>query len=86
MPTSPNWEKLKQIIADELYVPPSRITPEASLSDLAGPGWDAAVDLIALTMALEDEFKVSFEDIYFDEIEIISDLLAYIDEHTSLET
>jgi len=76
---SRNWEKLKQIIADKLYVPSSKITPEASLYDLAGPGWNDAIDLVELIMDIEHEFNVSIDDETASTT--VGSILALIDKH-----
>jgi acyl carrier protein len=75
---SPNWEKLKQIIADELYVLPDKITLNASLEELVDGD---VIEIITLSMAVEEEFGIFIGDDTLSEIKIVSDLLAYVDKH-----
>ena len=52
------FEKLQQIIVDELGVEASEVTLTASISDDLGAD---SLDAVELIMAIEDEFDILFE-------------------------
>lgn len=70
------FEKLKTIIAQQFGVEESSITTESSFEDDLGAD---SVDIVELSMALEEEFDVeemSEEDV--TSIHTVGDLLRYL--------
>lgn len=53
------FEKVQQIIVDELGVEASEVTLEASISDDLGAD---SLDAVELIMAIEDEFDIKVSD------------------------
>ena len=74
------FDKVKEIIVDQLDVDESSITPETSLvKDLEADSLDA----VELNMALEDAFGVSIPDEELAEMKKVSDIVAYLDSHSA---
>lgn len=69
-------EKVKQIISDMLKINMSEITDNASFyNDLGADSLDA----IELVMALEEEFGISIPDEDIKKIDVVSDVIKYIE-------
>ncbi|MBP3806879.1 MAG: acyl carrier protein [Eubacterium sp.] len=71
------FDKLVEIMMDQLSVQPQDITPETSFKD------DLALDsldLYDLVMALEDEFNIEMPTERESEIETIEDLIRILKE------
>ena len=71
------FDKLVEIMMDQLSVQPQDITPETSFKD------DLALDsldLYDLVMALEDEFNIEMPTERESEIETIDDLIRILKE------
>ncbi|SEP61488.1 acyl carrier protein [Lachnospiraceae bacterium NE2001] len=71
------FDKLVEIMMDQLAVQPQDITPETSFKD------DLALDsldLYDLVMALEDEFNIEMPTERESEIETIDDLIRILKE------
>ena len=76
------FEKLCKLIAEQFGVEPESITADTAFVDDLGAD---SVDLMDLSMALEDEFGI--EEMDSDEIESIvtvGDLHKYMQEHLDL--
>ena len=76
------FEKLCKLIAEQFGVEPETITADSAFVDDLGAD---SVDLMDLSMALEDEFGM--EEMDSDEIESIvtvGDLHKYMQEHLDL--
>ena len=77
-----NFENVRDIIVETLGCEAEQVTPEASLSDDLGAD---SVDLMDLSMALEEEFgmeEMDSEDI--ESIVTVGDLYKYMQEHLDI--
>ncbi len=70
------FEKVKEIIKNELKVDENKITLEASLADDLGAD---SLDAVEVIMALEDEFGVSIPDEEAQNIKTVKDLVDFIE-------
>jgi acyl carrier protein len=71
-------KKVAEIIAEQLGVDPSEVTPEASFVDDLGAD---SLDTVELVMALEEEFGVEIPDEDAEKITTVNDAIKYIQEH-----
>ena len=71
------FEKVKQIIVDQLGVDASQVTPEATFIDDLGADSLAVVELV---MALEKEFGLQIPDEDAEKIRTVNDAVNYIKE------
>ncbi len=70
------FEKLKEIIADQLEVEDDAITMEAELVEDLGAD---SLDLVDLVMSIEDEFDVEVPDEAIENIKTIGDAVRFIE-------
>lgn len=69
------FERVKEIIVDQLDVEESQVTPEASFAD----DLDAdSLDVVELVMEFEDEFDLEIEDEEAEKIITVGDAVDYI--------
>ena len=78
MGTEEIFEKVKEIIVEQLNSPENTVTMEAAFIDDLGAD---SLDIVELIMALEEEFDMSIDDESAQEIRKVSDLVAYIEQH-----
>ena len=71
-------KKVAEIIAEQLGVDPSEVTPEASFVDDLGAD---SLDTVELVMALEEEFGIEIPDEDAEKITTVNDAIKYIQEH-----
>jgi len=74
-----DFEKVKQIIVDELGVDASKVTPEAKFIEDLGADSLATVELL---MGFEKEFGVEIPDEEAQNIKSVQDAMNYIDSHS----
>ena len=70
--------RIAEIIAEQLGVEASEVTPEASF--VADLGADS-LDTVELVMALEEEFGIEIPDEEAEKISTVNDAITYIKEH-----
>jgi len=70
------FEKVAEVIVDQLNVERDDITDESSFIDDLGAD---SLDLVELVMALEAEFNVSIPDEDVESIKTVADAVAYIE-------
>ena len=68
-------EKTIQIVAEQLGVDESDVTPTASFVDDLGAD---SLDLVELIMAMEEEFDVKIEDEEAEKIKTVQDVIDFI--------
>ena len=72
-----NFDKMKEIIAENLSCDLDKVTMEADLAEDLGADSLAAVEL---SMALEEEFGVTIADEDLPNMKTVGDLVNYISE------
>ncbi len=69
------FEKVQEIIAEELDVEKERVTEDASiLNDLGAD----SLDVVELVMALEESFDIAVSDDEVQKLKTVGDVVAYI--------
>ena len=69
------FEKIKEVIIDQLGVDESKVTMTASFSDDLGAD---SLDIVDLIMALEQEFDIEIPDELAEKISTVGDAVNYI--------
>ena len=72
------FEKVKDILVDQLDVEEEKVTMEASIIDDLGADSLAAVELV---MALEEATGISIEDSALAEMKTVGDVMNYLNAH-----
>jgi acyl carrier protein len=79
MPSPEMVERLKKIVAEQLGVDESKITPTARFTDDLNAD---SLDLVEMIMSLEEEFGVEIPDEDAEKIVAVQDAIDYIDSHS----
>jgi acyl carrier protein len=69
------YEKVKEIIADQLSVDANKVVPNASFADDLGAD---SLDTVELVMALEEEFVIEIPDDAAEKIVTVKDAVDFI--------
>ncbi len=69
------FDKVKNVIVDQLNVDEADVTEEASFTDDLGAD---SLDLVEFVMALEEQFGISIPDEEAENIKTVGDAVAYI--------
>lgn len=69
------YDKVKEIIVEQLGVAETAINPEASFIDDLGAD---SLDIVELVMALEEEFDLEIPDADAEKVVTVSDVVDYI--------
>ena len=69
------FEKIRNIIVDELGVDAGEVTPEASFKDDLGAD---SLDLVELVMGLEDAFVASIPTEDLEKLSTVQDVMDYL--------
>lgn len=72
------YEKVKNIIANQLDIDPESITYESSITDDLGAD---SLDVVDIVMCFEDEFGVEIPDDAVENIRTVSDIVKYIEDN-----
>ena len=72
------FDKVKEIIIEQLGVTESSITMEASFIDDLGAD---SLDIVELIMALEEEFDLEIPDSDAEKVVTVGDVVEYIKEN-----
>ena len=75
---SPNFEKVKEIIIEQLDVESDQVTEDASFIEDLGAD---SLDTVELVMALEENFDIEIPDEDAEKIKTVRDAVEYIDKH-----
>ncbi len=70
------FEKVKEILCDQLDVDPEEITLDTNIIDDLGAD---SLDLVDFVMSLEDEFDQEIPDEDIENIKTIGDIVSYIE-------
>lgn len=76
--TNSTYEKVREIIANQLSVKAEQITEKSNIAEDLGAD---SLDLVEILMSLEDEFGVSIPDEAIPEIKTIKDVVEFIETH-----
>ena len=74
------FEKVKDIIVEQLGVTETSVTLEASFIDDLGAD---SLDIVELVMALEEEFDMEIPDTDAEKVVTVGDVVEYIKEHVA---
>lgn len=72
------FEKVRDILVDQLDVDEDKVTPDASVIDDLGADSLGIVDLV---MALEDEFDIEINEDQYENFKTVGDIVKYIEEN-----
>ena len=72
------FEKVRDILVEQLDVEEDKISMEASIIDDLGAD---SLDVVDLVMSLEDEFGVEIPDEQVENIKTVGDIVKYIEEN-----
>ena len=72
------FEKIKEVVAEQLNVEPDEIHEDSSFVDDLGAD---SLDLVELVMALEDNFDMKIPDEDVEAIKTVGDAQTYIESH-----
>ena len=78
MSTEEIFEKVKEIIVEQLGVAEASVTMEASFIDDLGAD---SLDIVELVMALEEEFDIEIPDADAEKVVTVGDVVDYIKEN-----
>jgi len=70
------FEKVKEVVTEQLNVDEGAVTNEASFIDDLGAD---SLDIVELVMALEESFGISIPDEEAENIKTVSDAVSYIE-------
>ncbi|MCI5845149.1 MAG: acyl carrier protein [Oscillospiraceae bacterium] len=70
------FDKIKEMIVDQLDVEADEVTMDASIQDDLGAD---SLDIVDLVMAVEDEFEVKIEDDVVEGMKTVGDIVKFID-------
>ena len=71
------FDKLKELVVDQLGVEEDEVTMEASMQDDLGAD---SLDLVDLVMSVEEEFGVKVADEDLENIKTVGDIENYIED------
>ncbi|MDD5886274.1 MAG: acyl carrier protein [Oscillospiraceae bacterium] len=73
------FDKIKDILVDQLEIEPEKITMDASFTEDLGAD---SLDLVDLVMSLEDEFGMEVPDDAIESLKTVGDAVRYIESHS----
>ena len=71
------FDKLQELVVDQLGVEEDEVTMEATMQDDLGAD---SLDLVDLVMSVEEEFGVKVADEDLENIKTVGDIVNYIEE------
>ena len=72
------FDKVKEIIVDQLDVEADKVTTGASIQDDLGAD---SLDVVDLVMSLEEEFDIEIPDEAVEGIKTVGDIVKYIEDN-----
>ena len=72
------FEKVREILVDQLDVDEDAVTMEASIQNDLGAD---SLDIVDLVMSLEEEFDCEIPDEEIENIKTVGDIVKYIADH-----
>lgn len=73
------FEKIVEIIANQLSIDKSQIKSESTMSDDFGAD---SLDIVEIIMAIEDETGVNIPDEAIVDIKTVGELVSYVEAHS----
>ena len=73
------FDKIKELIVDQLDVEEDKVTMEANIQDDLGAD---SLDIVDLVMSVEDAFEVKIEDEDVENIKTVGDIVKFIEENS----
>lgn len=70
------FEKIKDILAQQLDVDANSITLDDSIVDDLGAD---SLDAIDIVMSIEDDFKIEVPDEIIEKMEVVADIVNYVE-------
>lgn len=71
------FDKVKDIIVDQLDVDEDKVTLEASITEDLGAD---SLDVVDLIMSLEEEFDIKIPDDEVENVKTVGDIVKFIEE------
>lgn len=72
------FDKIKDIIVDQLDVDEDKVKMEASITEDLGAD---SLDVVDLVMSLEEEFDVEIPDEQVENVKTVGDIVKFIEEN-----
>lgn len=72
------FEKMKQILADQLDADIESITPQTDIADDLGAD---SLDVVEMLMSIEDEFEIEIPDEEIENLKTVGNVVDYIQDH-----
>lgn len=72
------FEKVRDILSEQLDVDEEKVTMEANITDDLGAD---SLDIVDLVMSLEEEFDVEVPDEEVENIKTVGDIVKFIESH-----
>ncbi|MBP9988601.1 MAG: acyl carrier protein [Ruminococcus sp.] len=72
------FEKLQEIIAEQLEIDADDIALTSELADDLGAD---SLDVVDLVMSIEDEFEIEVPDEALEEVRTVEDIVKYIEDN-----
>lgn len=72
------FDKVKDIVVEQLGVEPDEVKEESAFIDDLGAD---SLDIVELIMAFEEEFGIEIPDEAAEKIKTVQDVVTYIDQH-----
>lgn len=72
------FEKIVEILCEQLDLDPDRISMDTSITDDLGAD---SLDLVEVLMSVEDEFEVEIPDEEAEKFKSVADLVRYIEDN-----
>ena len=76
------FEKLKDIIAEQLSVDADEVTMDSNIQDDLGAD---SLDIVDLITTIEDEFDLSIPDEAIEDIKTVGDIVNYVEKNSDAE-
>lgn len=70
------FEKIKEILAQQLDVDANSITLDDSIVDDLGAD---SLDAIDIVMSIEDDFKIEVPDEIIEKMDVVADIVNYVE-------
>ena len=74
------FEKVRDILVDQLDVEEEKVTMDASITDDLGAD---SLDVVDLVMSLEEEFDVEIPDNQVENIKTVGDIVRYNEDNVA---